>query len=565
MEPLVGLVELGGDVEALAVLNNGDVVAGGNFTTAGGTSVNSIARWSASGNTWSAMGSGITGGARHVNAMKVLPGGDLLIGGDFTTAGGVSVADVARWNPTTGAWSALSTGLSGPATSFAVLPSGDTYVTGGFQTAGGIGASNIARWNLTTSVWSSLSPGIDGAINALSVIPGPSAPGTASLIAGGTITGAGGAPAGNVARWNSSTSAWFPLGSGTTGEVRAVLALFGGDAIVGGGLTSAGGLPASNIARWRTNTAAWEPLGAGIGPSTGRVNALAALPSGDIIVGGGFISAGSQQAMNVARWSPATQTWSALGAGVNDVVYALTVLPGTDELVVAGSFAGAGGAPAAGIAFWHPSLQSWSPLGSGVNFNVYALTALPNGDVYAGGDFTTAGGISVASIAKWSSTTHTWSALGSGVNGYVYALATQQGPSGLDLIVSGSFISAGIIGANNIARWRPATSAWSALGSGLSGGAARALAVLPLGGAGDIAVGGNFTTAGGNTSPAFARWSARPTCAADFNCSGAATIEDLFSFLAAWFASDVSANFNGVGSVTVQDLFDFLTAWFAGC
>ena len=54
-------------------------------------------------------------------------------------------------------------------------------------------------------------------------------------------------------------------------------------------------------------------------------------------------------------------------------------------------------------------------------------------------------------------------------------------------------------------------------------------------------------------------------CPADFNCSGATTIQDIFDFLAAWFAGNPSANFNGVGGITIQDIFDFLAAWFAGC
>ena len=54
-------------------------------------------------------------------------------------------------------------------------------------------------------------------------------------------------------------------------------------------------------------------------------------------------------------------------------------------------------------------------------------------------------------------------------------------------------------------------------------------------------------------------------CNADFNGNGTATVQDIFDFLAAWFAGQPSANINGVGGVTVQDIFDFLAAWFAGC
>jgi hypothetical protein len=54
-------------------------------------------------------------------------------------------------------------------------------------------------------------------------------------------------------------------------------------------------------------------------------------------------------------------------------------------------------------------------------------------------------------------------------------------------------------------------------------------------------------------------------CAADVNCTGGLSVQDIFDFLGAWFASSPTADFNGVNGITVQDIFDFLGAWFAGC
>ncbi|MCC6320770.1 MAG: hypothetical protein IT438_04960 [Phycisphaerales bacterium] len=54
-------------------------------------------------------------------------------------------------------------------------------------------------------------------------------------------------------------------------------------------------------------------------------------------------------------------------------------------------------------------------------------------------------------------------------------------------------------------------------------------------------------------------------CAADFNRSASVTVQDLFDFLAAYFAGQGSADFNGSGATTVQDIFDYLTAYFGGC
>ena len=55
-----------------------------------------------------------------------------------------------------------------------------------------------------------------------------------------------------------------------------------------------------------------------------------------------------------------------------------------------------------------------------------------------------------------------------------------------------------------------------------------------------------------------------PCCKADFNKTGGVTVQDIFSYLTAWFAKSPSADTDGSGTVTIQDIFSFLTAWFQG-
>ncbi len=62
------------------------------------------------------------------------------------------------------------------------------------------------------------------------------------------------------------------------------------------------------------------------------------------------------------------------------------------------------------------------------------------------------------------------------------------------------------------------------------------------------------------TNPAALR-----VCRGDFNCMSGLTVQDIFDFLAAYFAASPTGDFNGVGGLTVQDIFDFLAAYFAGC
>ena len=67
----------------------------------------------------------------------------------------------------------------------------------------------------------------------------------------------------------------------------------------------------------------------------------------------------------------------------------LTALDG--KLYAGGYFSTVDGVGAKNIACWNPATQTWLALGSGMNKDVYALTAL-NRTLCAGGAFNIAGG-----------------------------------------------------------------------------------------------------------------------------------------------------------------------------
>lgn len=72
-------------------------------------------------------------------------------------------------------------------------------------------------------------------------------------------------------------------------------------------------------------------------------------------------------------------------------------------------------------------------------------------------------------------------------------------------------------------------------------------------------------TTGGSALSRSAQTRASLVCIADFNASGTITVQDIFDFLAAWFANDLAADSNASGGITVPDIFDFLNVWFTGC
>jgi hypothetical protein len=287
-------------VADLAVLPSGDLVAAGEFGTAGGVPANGIARWN--GSSWAPLGSGTNS---NVRALAVLPNGDLVAGGGFGTAGGVPAARIARWNGAS--WSPLDTGMSrAPGYDFSVnalvlLPNGDLIAGGRFSTAGGVAANHIARWNGTQ--WSPLGSGLNQAVWALEVLP------NGDLVAGGEFTTAGGVTANRIARWDGSS--WAPLGSGMNTWVTALAVLPNGDLLAGGNFTTAGGVAANRIARW--DGSSWSPLGSGMDSWEGSsaVFALAVLRSGDLVAGGSFTRAGGLPSGYWARWSDTGIPWVA--------------------------------------------------------------------------------------------------------------------------------------------------------------------------------------------------------------------------------------------------------------
>ena len=490
-------------VHALTTLPNGDLVAGGRFATADGGYVNCIARWNGAG--WSGFGSGMAfaggiGGLGQpgVFALTALANGDLIAGGGFTHAGGVQANGIARWNGS--AWSPLGSGigltLSEGVLALAVQPNGDLVAGGSFVSAGGAPAFYLANWNGTS--WLPPGFGLGGSVSALVTMP------NGDLVAAGNFVTAGGAPANRIARWNGST--WAALGTGLTGtgtpSVSALTVLPNGDLVAGGTFTIAGGVPVSCIARW--DGTAWHALGSGMGiaaPYLPQVFALTTSANGDLIAGGLFTTAGGISANNIARWNGSA--WSALGSGTTTtgfggaMVLALAALPNGD-VVAGGNFPTAGGVSANCIARWDGG--GWSAFGSGLAFPssdalVSALATLPNGDLIAGGRFSMAGGLPASNIARWNGAI--WSSLGTGTSSDVYELAVL--PNG-DFLAGGPFVTAGGGAANRIARWSGVV--WSALGSGVGSGYVNAFTLTANG---DVVAGGNFTTAGGSSSAYIAR------------------------------------------------------------
>jgi hypothetical protein len=140
----VGVLSSGSNVFDIALAKNGNLFIAGDFTSIDADSdLKFIVEFD--GTNFSAFGSSLSSGSR---AIAINAGGDVFVGGDFTSAGGNTVNKIAKWNGSV--WEALGSGLNGEVYSLS-FDNDVLYVCGTFTSAGGINVSDrIAIWNGST-------------------------------------------------------------------------------------------------------------------------------------------------------------------------------------------------------------------------------------------------------------------------------------------------------------------------------------------------------------------------------------------------------------------------------
>ncbi len=496
-----------GVVEALFVFDQGsgpELHVGGAFTTAGGTAAANVAKWN--GSAWSTLGTGADGAVHDFAAFDPGSGRRLVAGGDFTQAGGTSAAHLASWDGA--AWSSVGTGVAGgPGTTVRALETyddgqgPDLYVGGNFTTAGGLPIERLARWDGTsfsrlvgtTGATTLGEPGdtvFDLQVYTYPAFGAQPAVGPALVVAGDfqQLSSAQGLPptaARGVATWTGSD--WTKVGHmdvvyclGVSGLPSTPNPLL----LAGGRFKRTfAGYAAENLAVYFNNH--WGATsGSGYSVTLRALQPFDAGNGQELFVGGSFYQLDDYPANGIARWTGAG--WDDLAGGLlADPVTGLVGLAhvmqtfddgGGPALFVGGRFNLAGGVPARNIAKWDGN--AWRALGAGIDGYVLSLAEYDDGSgpaLYAGGLFTSAGGISALGLARWDGTS--WSAVGpplgpgplssfSGV--VVYSLAVFDSGNGDELIVGGQFDFAGSLPTACIARWNGTS--WNALGSGLNDG-----------------------------------------------------------------------------------------------
>ncbi len=209
LTPTLGNLTTG--VKAMAISPyDGSIYVGGDFM---GT-INYLAKYNSSTNSWEQVGTGISG---PVSALKFFKN-KLYVGGLFTTAGGITVNNVASVN-TAGTFSSVGVGLNEQVNCFySALDSSVLYAGGKFSQdfSGTTTLLHVAQWNLSS--WSAVGNGVNAVVNCLAQY-------NSKLYAGTENT------SGSVSVLNAST--WSTMTDVKNGSVYA-LETFGNYLYVGG-------------------------------------------------------------------------------------------------------------------------------------------------------------------------------------------------------------------------------------------------------------------------------------------------------------------------------------------
>ncbi|MEM6263022.1 MAG: T9SS type A sorting domain-containing protein [Bacteroidota bacterium] len=233
------------------------------------------------------------------------------------------------------------------------------------------------------------------------------------------------------------TTIWNGLGSGTDGDVQAMLNDPSDNTlIVAGDFTQANGVNCQGIARWDGTT--FSAIGNGV---QGTIEDMTFF-QGALWVGGNLLD-GFSNPVNLAKWDGSTWTYSSIAVGP---IYDLHVHNG--ELYAAGEMSGI---IYIGVAKYDPNMNAWNKVGAEISGLTYSL-ATHKGMLYAGGDFMSGAGTDALQyVARWNGVK--WEApegSGPSLDAPVYTLASTD----TALYAGGNFFDQEGKGKFGLASWQ---------------------------------------------------------------------------------------------------------------
>jgi len=289
---------LDGPLFALAVDQSGRIVMGGAFSTLGPRSRTNVARVFPDGSLDGTFADpAVTGTGALVFALAIDGSGRIIIGGKFTSVGGVSRTNIARLLPNGSVDPNFVSNTDGTVRAIAVDGNDRVTIGGEFTTAAGTARSRVARLLPNGALDTSfVDPAVGSGVYALS----RGSDGT--LVIGGAFTSVGGTTRNRLARLGADGALDAGYDPNANGTVYALTRDATGRIIAGGNFSGVGAATRKKVARLATDGTV-DPTfqDPDVQLSNRDVFSLAVDPQGAILIGGDFTSVGGSNRSGGAR------------------------------------------------------------------------------------------------------------------------------------------------------------------------------------------------------------------------------------------------------------------------
>lgn len=244
-------------VNVLQLQADGKVLLGGDFNNINGTTANFVARLNANGTLDSTFATG-AGGDAPVNAMLLLDNGDVVVGGEFTLFNGVSSPRLARLTTlgavVTSFSTNLGTGFNSSVFALAQEQNQKIVVGGAFTLVNGANYNYMVRLmpdgTTDTTVFTAFGSGFNDSVFALAMQSDQ------KILAAGNFTEFNGVPHNRIVRLKSSGAIdpTINFGSGADGFINTLVIQPDNKILVGGGFQVFDGQIRRNLARLNNGT-----------------------------------------------------------------------------------------------------------------------------------------------------------------------------------------------------------------------------------------------------------------------------------------------------------------------
>jgi len=311
-------------VYAIAIQSDGKIVVGGGFFYYNGAYQVSITRLNSNGirDTGFTTGTGFNG---EVYAIAIQSDGNIVVGGGFSNYNGSTRMYIARLN-SGGIRDAVFTGTGFNNSAVAIAIQSDAYIVVGglFTSYNGTTQNRITRAREFggRDAGFTIGTGFNNAVRAVGIQS------DGRILVGGNFTTYNGTTQNYITRLNSdgTRDTSFTIGTGFDGTLNTIAIQSDGKILVGGYFTSYNGTTQNYITRLNSDGTRDTSFTIGTGFNIG-VQTIAIQSDGKILVGGNFTTYNGTTQNYITRLnSDGTRDTSfTIGTGFDSVVYAIAI------------------------------------------------------------------------------------------------------------------------------------------------------------------------------------------------------------------------------------------------